>query len=89
LTLVVLSLLIGFRTMWVRTPWQSFLIASYLSFLGLALEALIVDTDHWRHFYLLLGVVWGLVAATRKAFHDGPLGLSRRERVVKTGLLIS
>jgi hypothetical protein len=48
----------------VRTPWQTFLIATYLSFLALTLEGFVVDTDHWRHFYLLLGLIWGLAAAT-------------------------
>ncbi len=67
LTLVTLTLTVGFRILWVRTPWQTFLIATYLPFLALALESLIVDTDHWRHFYLLLGAVWGLVAATQTA----------------------
>jgi hypothetical protein len=19
----------------------------------------VIDTDHWRHFYLLLGLIWG------------------------------
>lgn len=65
LTLVVLTLMIGFRALWVRTPWQPFLIATYLPFLTLVLEGLLVDVDHWRHFYLLLGAVWGLAAATR------------------------
>ncbi len=27
-------------------------------------EGFIVDTDHWRHFFLLLGLIWGLTAAT-------------------------
>ena len=26
-----------------------------------------VDTDHWRHFFLLLGLVWGLTVATINA----------------------
>jgi len=65
-TLVVLTLGVGFQAMMVRTPWQTFLIASYLPFLALVLEALVVDTDHWRHFYLLLGLIWGLAAATKK-----------------------
>jgi hypothetical protein len=25
----------------------------------------VIDTDHWRHFFLLLGMVWGFAAATR------------------------
>lgn len=73
-TLVVLTLIVGFKTFCVRTPWQTFLIATYLPFVGLVLEALIADTDHWRHFYLLLGLIWGLGAATikfrrRQAWH--------------------
>jgi len=24
----------------------------------------VIDTDHWRHFFLLLGMIWGLAAAT-------------------------
>jgi hypothetical protein len=62
LTLVLLSLVVGFQSMWVRTPWQPFLIATYVPFVALLLEALIADIDHWRHFYLLLGVIWALSA---------------------------
>ena len=46
------------------TPWQSYLIAAYACFVGEACEGLIVDTDHWRHFFLLLGMIWGLTTAT-------------------------
>jgi O-antigen ligase len=64
LLLTVLTLYMGFKAIWIRTPWQTFLIGTYLAFVALALEAAIVDTDHWRHYYLLLGIVWGLTAAT-------------------------
>jgi len=66
LTLVVLTLIVGFRTLWLRTPWQPFLIAAYASFLAMMAEGLWGDTDHWRHFYIVLGVVWGLAAASQK-----------------------
>jgi hypothetical protein len=68
LTLVLLSLVVGFQSMWVRTPWQPFLIATYVPFVALLLEALIADIDHWRHFYLLLGVIWALSARAAQ-FH--------------------
>jgi hypothetical protein len=64
LTFVVVTLAIGLRAVLVRTPWQSYLIAAYAAFVGEAFEGFIVDTDHWRHFFLLLGMVWGLTAAT-------------------------
>ncbi len=66
LTLIALTLAIGFRAIWMRSPWQPFVIATYVSFLAMVFEGIWGDTDHWRHFYLLLGLVWGLVAATQK-----------------------
>ncbi len=42
----------------------SYLIAAYATFVGEAFEGFIVDTDHWRHFFLILGVIWGLTAAS-------------------------
>jgi hypothetical protein len=64
LTFVAVTLAIGLRAALLPTPWQNYLIAAYAAFLGEAFEGLIVDTDHWRHFFLLLGLVWGLTAAT-------------------------
>jgi len=64
LTFVLVTLGVGLRSALVPTPWQDYLIAAYAGFLGEAFEGLIVDTDHWRHFFLLLGMTWGLTAAT-------------------------
>lgn len=71
ITLTVLTLGVGFRAMMVRTPWQTFLMAAYMPYVALVLEAFVVDTDHWRHYYLLLGIIWGLAAATRRAMRQG------------------
>jgi hypothetical protein len=62
--LVLATLAAGLRTLFVRTPWQPYLITAYAAFVGEALEGAVIDTDHWRHFYLLLGAIWGLAAAT-------------------------
>ncbi len=64
LTMVVVTLAIGLGAVRVPTPWQNYLIAAYAAFVGEVSEGLIVDTDHWRHFFLLLGLIWGLTAAT-------------------------
>lgn len=58
-----------------RTALQGPLIVTTASFLGVVAEGAIIDTDHWRHFFLLMGLIWGLVdAATPKpnteARHD-------------------
>ena len=63
-TLVMVTLAIGLRAALIATPWQAYLIAAYAAFVGEAFEGFIVDTDHWRHFFLLLGLIWGLTAAS-------------------------
>ncbi|MGE0565003.1 MAG: O-antigen ligase family protein [Pseudolabrys sp.] len=64
LFLIVATLLVGLRAALMRTPWQPYLIVSFATFVGLAGEGLIIDTDHWRHFFLLLGLIWGLSTAS-------------------------
>ncbi len=64
--MVVLTLIVGLRACLIRTPWQPCLIAAYGAFIGEAAESFIIDTDHWRHYFLILGIVWGLSAATMK-----------------------
>jgi len=63
--LIVLTLIVGLGAALTRTPWQPNLIAVYATFVGVVGEGIIIDTDHWRHFFLLLGIIWGLVAASR------------------------
>ena len=62
--LVMVTLAMGFRSSLLPAPWQTYLIAAYATFVGEAFEGFIVDTDHWRHFFLILGLVWGLTAAS-------------------------
>ena len=71
---VLLTIVIGFRYSLVRTPWQPFLIATYASFIGVLPVGFVIDTDHWRHYYLIVGIIWGLSIATinarRQQFND-------------------
>jgi O-antigen ligase len=70
LTIVCITLLIGIRCVFMATPWRNSLIAVYAAFVGVAGESVIIDSDHWRHYFLLLGVVWGLVSASQR-YRDG------------------
>jgi hypothetical protein len=63
-TLVILTLVVGFKQSFVRTPWQPYLIAALGMFCGEVFESFIIDTDHWRHYFLALGMVWGLAVAS-------------------------
>ncbi|MGJ4917508.1 O-antigen ligase family protein [Bradyrhizobium sp. HKCCYLRH2060] len=63
--LVFTTVVLGFRYLLVRVPWQRTYIAIFAAFLGTVGESFIIDTDHWRHFFLMLGTMWGMIAATR------------------------
>ena len=63
-TMVLMTILLGLRTAFVSSPWQSYVITALAAFVGTFVEGFVIDTDHWRHFFLLLGLIWGLAAAT-------------------------
>jgi hypothetical protein len=57
----------GLRHVFVRAPWQRVYIAIYAAFVGEVAESYIIDVHHWRHYFLIMGLVWGLMLANRKA----------------------
>jgi O-antigen ligase len=44
-------------------PTDGLLLVAYAAFLGHVVEGLVIDTDHWRHFYMLLALIWGFIGA--------------------------
>jgi len=56
------TLWFGFRYMLRERPWQPYLMIAWVMIVGHAVIGNVIDTDHWRHFYLLLGIVWGCMA---------------------------
>jgi len=73
------TLWFGFRYMLRERPWQPYLMIAWVMIVGHAVIGNVIDTDHWRHFYLLLGIVWGCAAlehrfmrseAAKKAVHS-------------------
>jgi hypothetical protein len=64
LLLLLSTLWVGLRSAFIRTSWQAYAISAYAVFVGEVAEGFVIDTDHWRHFFLLLGMIWGLAAAT-------------------------
>src|ERR1700730_9233793 len=63
--LVFITVILGFRHVFVPVPWQRAYLAIFAAFLGTVGESFIVDTDHWRHFWMMLGAMWGMFAAAQ------------------------
>ena len=74
LTLVLVSVVFGGAFLTVATPWRPTYQAVYVAYVGTVAESVIIDIDHWRHYYLLLGVLWGLMAASRPYLAVAPPG---------------
>ena len=50
---------LGFKNLLKNRPWQPYLMIAWITICGHELIGNVIDTDHWRHFYLLLGIIWG------------------------------
>jgi O-antigen ligase len=61
--IVGLTAVLGFRHALKRSPTQPLFLIVYATFIANAMEGIIIDGDHWRHFYLLAAMMWGLMSA--------------------------
>ena len=55
----------------VPAPLRPCALAAHLSrvfaaFLGTVGKSFVIDTDHWRHFWMMLGAMWGMFAAAQR-----------------------
>jgi hypothetical protein len=57
---------LGWRLAFQRTPLQTDAIAVWSCLFVQILQGFQIDTDHWRHLFLLIGALFGLVAASRR-----------------------
>jgi hypothetical protein len=61
--LVFMTVIRGFTLIFLRVPWQRAYLALFSAFLGTVAESFIIDVDHWRHFWLMMGAMWGMFVA--------------------------
>ncbi len=66
-SLVIWTLAAAFPLVFRTSPLQGVTQVAYIVFLGHILMATVIDIDHWRHVYLLFGILWGAIAADRAA----------------------
>ncbi|ADZ70358.1 O-antigen ligase family protein [Polymorphum gilvum] len=65
LFLVVWTLAAFVPVLFKARPWTPFARCVFAVLLAHMIMSAIIDTDHWRHFYMLYGLAWGLIAADR------------------------
>lgn len=62
---VLAPLVLGLQLAFARTELQGIVHVIFAAYIGNVCEGIIIDTDHWRHFYLLLALLMGLWAGSR------------------------
>jgi hypothetical protein len=62
--LIVSTVVVGWRLVFMRTPWQAVTLPVWASFFPQIVQGVQIDTDHWRHWWLMFGLTWGLAAVS-------------------------
>jgi O-antigen ligase len=63
--LIVFTLAIGWGVARSKSPLQGHAIVIWSTLFVQILQGFQIDTDHWRHFWLMLGLIWGLFPVLR------------------------
>jgi O-antigen ligase len=66
LAMVISTMWLGWRTVWAKTPFQPYVVAIVSTYTGVALISFVIHSDHWRHYFLLVGLIWALAAASQR-----------------------
>ncbi|MFT5508307.1 MAG: hypothetical protein ACI89J_001381 [Hyphomicrobiaceae bacterium] len=75
ITSVLLTLVFGLNYALQFGALQGMLVVAVASFVGLVVEGLVIENDHWRHFFIMLALIWGLCDAQRSR---SPISSPRR-----------
>jgi len=63
--LVVWTLFAAGRLLLKPRPWTGYLHCIFAVYLGQVMIHNVIDNDHWRHLFLIYGLLWGIVAADK------------------------
>jgi hypothetical protein len=64
--LIALTCVMGWRLVFQRSPWQKDAIGLWCCLFPQIVQGFQIDTDHWRHFWWLFGMVWGLAIMSNR-----------------------
>lgn len=65
-TLIIWTIARGFRILLRAREWQPYFLCTYAVFLGHVGLSNVIGTDHWRHLYLIIGMLWGMMALEQR-----------------------
>ncbi len=66
IALVSSTFYVGFRLCFRPSPYRRISQVAWPALMVLLLQGFQIDIDHWRHVFLLFGIIWGLEAARQE-----------------------
>lgn len=75
---VILTLWKGIAALTRPSPYRMIMIPLVGTFTMVVAESAIIDSDHWRHYFLIAGMIWGIATAIR----NDQRGSIQRDRMV-------
>jgi O-antigen ligase len=82
------TLFLGFKHALKKTKTQPLFLIVFAALAGNILEGYLIDSDHWRHFYLLMGVTWGLMASDRRVVRKARILRDCRPILMRSILIV-
>jgi O-antigen ligase len=66
LAFVISTVVVGFRACLQRTPFQPYAIVIFACLVPHLVQNFQIDTDRWRHLFMIYGLTWGVAAISRR-----------------------
>ena len=66
LAFIACTLAVGFRAALQRTPFQLHAIVIFAALIPHLVQNFQIDTDRWRHLFLIYGLTWGIAAVSSR-----------------------
>jgi hypothetical protein len=83
--LVVWTTVASARLLFKPRPWQPLLHCIFAVYLGQVMIHNVIDNDHWRHLFMIYGLLWGVVAAEKAFAQRAPASAFRAGRLAPAG----
>jgi O-antigen ligase len=63
---IITTLVISLKTLFLRTPFQPYVLVIFSALIPHLVQNFQIDTDRWRHLFMIYGLSWGLAAISRR-----------------------
>ncbi len=72
IVLAIWTLAVSTPLLFKPRPWQAIVVCAWVVLVGHFIIHVVIDNDHWRHLFLIYGLLWGAYAAERMVQRKRP-----------------